>query len=73
MARIHTDRQARFTAALALAKMSKTAWAAAQEPPVHRVYLNTCLRAASDSHHLMVKVDRFIAQVEKRFRAKVAA
>lgn len=73
MARVYTNRQVRFSAALALCKMSKKQWAAAQKPPIHRVHLNAVLRDERESPRLIALVDQFTADVEQRFRAKVQA
>lgn len=71
MPRILTSRKARFTAALALAGKTLTQWAF--EHDVHRVHLNAVLRGERESPRLTQAVDRFIADVEKRFLAKVNA
>jgi hypothetical protein len=71
MPRIQTSRKARFTAALALVGKTKTQWAL--EHGVHRVHLNAVLRDERESPRLVVEVDRFIADVERQFMAKVNA
>lgn len=69
MARIRTSRKARFTAALALTGQTLKGYARKQG--MSRYHLSEILTGRRKNADVVAKCDRFIADVERRFIAKV--